>query len=253
MYQVLCNISNTNAPIIFKGALITKLALAENGYNNIERITRDIDANWIGTPPSNEELLQTINASLGAMGENLYAELRREHSDRKSAGIKIISKNTKDELVSMDISIKPVTGSRIYYYGDAKIKGVLPNEILADKICVLSSHLLFRRMKDMVDVYALSNCMRVKISEIFDVCSKKGIKIKGFDEFYSKKSDIEHAYNKLRGVEGKPNFDTIYSYMSEFLRPFEVKNKVDGIWDSNIQKWVFEQKKSMNRINNYLL
>ena len=33
MYQIIGMLSNINAPIVFKGALITKLILKENGYN----------------------------------------------------------------------------------------------------------------------------------------------------------------------------------------------------------------------------
>ena len=44
MYEILAAISNTEVPIIFKGALITKLVLKEQGFDQIERMTRDIDA-----------------------------------------------------------------------------------------------------------------------------------------------------------------------------------------------------------------
>jgi hypothetical protein len=43
-------------------ALITKLILQENDYTAIERQTNDIDANWIGEPPSMEELAQVNQA-----------------------------------------------------------------------------------------------------------------------------------------------------------------------------------------------
>ena len=48
MYRIPGNISNSNAPIIFKGALITKLALEENGYKELERATNDIDGKLKG-------------------------------------------------------------------------------------------------------------------------------------------------------------------------------------------------------------
>lgn len=40
LYSILGNISNTDAPIVFKGALITKLILAEHGYKDINRMTK---------------------------------------------------------------------------------------------------------------------------------------------------------------------------------------------------------------------
>jgi hypothetical protein len=56
MYQILGKVSETNTPIVFKGALVTKLILAENGFTSLERRTVDIDANWTGEPPTMDYL-----------------------------------------------------------------------------------------------------------------------------------------------------------------------------------------------------
>jgi len=60
MYQVISGISDIDAPIVFKGALITKLILKENSYAEMERPTNDIDANWIGEPPTMDELTEVV-------------------------------------------------------------------------------------------------------------------------------------------------------------------------------------------------
>ena len=52
MYDIISKISDMDVPIVFKGALITKLILDEHGYKEIQRMTKDIDANWVGSPPS---------------------------------------------------------------------------------------------------------------------------------------------------------------------------------------------------------
>lgn len=65
MYDILTRISSTDAPIVFKGALITKLILEENQYHDVQRATMDIDGNWIDTPPSMENLSQAIYNALG--------------------------------------------------------------------------------------------------------------------------------------------------------------------------------------------
>ena len=111
MYQVMECISKTDAPIVFKGALITKLVLEENGYSDLKRQTRDIDANWIDSPPSMNTLVETINTSLGDLRNQFYAIAFRAYSDKKSAGISILQNDTDREIISMDISIKPVIGS----------------------------------------------------------------------------------------------------------------------------------------------
>lgn len=52
MYEILGQITTSDIPIVFKGGLITKLILNESGLSSVQRTTKDIDANWIGQPPS---------------------------------------------------------------------------------------------------------------------------------------------------------------------------------------------------------
>jgi len=237
MYQVLGKISEANAPIVFKGALITKLVLAESGYKALDRLTRDIDANWVGAPPSMDTLVNTIQQSLGDMRGRFYAVAIREYEEKKSAGISIRAKGTDKEIMSMDISIKPVIGSRVYHYGEIAIKGVLADEILSDKITVLSQRLVFRRAKDLIDVYALAHCVEVRTADIFNVMKRKSAPVGEFTEFTTRRNDVEHAYNKLQGIEGKPPFDDVYRYLMEFVRPFAQKDKAPRIWNNGSRNW----------------
>jgi hypothetical protein len=236
MYKLLGNISSANAPIIFKGALIKNLVLAEHGYNEIYRETKDIDCNWVDTPPSMNVLVDIINQSLGNLQNEYYATAEREYGEKKSAGINIIKIDTGEEIVLMDISMKPVIGSKIYYYGEMSIKGVLPNEILADKISVLSSNYIFRRTKDMIDIYALSHCIDVQTIEIFDIYEKNKRELQDFNAFLNRKAELEHAYNKLMGVEGKPDFVDIYLYLNKFLNPF-IQRENNKVWNSKTESW----------------
>ncbi len=237
MYQVLGNISEAGIPIVFKGALITKLILAEHRFVLLNRPTIDIDANWLDTPPSMDGLVNTIQQSLGDMQEHFHAVAIREYGENKSAGISIRVKTMDEEVMSMDISIKPVFGSRVYYYGKIGIKGVLPNEILADKITVLSKPVLFRRAKDLIDVYALAHCLEVQTVEIHDLLQSKSAIVGGFTELYSRHDDVKHAYNKLKGIEDKPLFKDVYSYLIKFIYPFALQDKTPRIWNNNTQNW----------------
>jgi len=238
MYQILGKISEVDAPIVFKGALITKLILAENRYTSLERHTKDVDANWIDAPPSMKDLVDTINKSLGDLSSQFYAVAFREYEEKKSAGISIVRNGTDDEIFSMDVSIKPVIGSRTYHYGEMEIRGVLANEILADKISVLSKRIMFRRSKDIIDVYALAHCVKVQTSEIFEIFkSNPNREVGSFDEFYMRRQDVEYAYNKLTGIEGKPNFDVVYSYLENFIQPFAKKDETPKIWNSSRSTW----------------
>jgi hypothetical protein len=49
---------------------------------------------------------------------------------------------------------------------------------------------------------------------------------------------LEHAYNKLNIVKGKPSFEEIYSYLVLFLEPFYKENtKSNSVWDNDKKEW----------------
>ena len=236
MYQVLHNLSSTNQPIVFLGALVTKAILSNNGFEDVLRATRDIDANWIGDKPSMQHLVDVVNDSLKNLPSNYEAIAYRNHDEGVSAGLQVIDKDTGFKVFDIDIDISSVAGVQEYHYGDAIFKGVLPSEILADKLCVLSSRIIFRRTKDLIDIYALSHCVDVSSKDIFDICNSKGNEIKDFDEFYNRKGDLEHSYEKLKGVLGKPNFNEVYVHLDNFVKPF-VNKDTTQYWNHKTKEW----------------
>lgn len=236
MYDILVRISDTDAPLIFKGALITKLILMENDFTELDRATKDIDANWIGSPPTLEELVEIIKISIGDLNEKYNVTGGRESSERKTAGINF-SNQAGDRLFTMDINMWAAgSESREYYWGEGIIRGVIVDEILADKISVLSSTKIFRRAKDLVDVYAFSKCVNIDRHRILTLIEQKGNTLEDFDAFVNRKNDLEHAYNKLHGVENKPEFTEVYENLNLFLKPFINKCSDSLRWDS--RKWV---------------
>ena len=114
----------------------------------------------------------------------------------------------------------------------------MADEILADKVTVLLGMKMFRRLKDLIDVYALAHCVEVRTSDIFEVITIKQLELGGFNEFFTRRNDVEHAYNKLRGVEGKPSFDDVYLYLKRFVYPFAQNDKEPRIWSSKNQTWI---------------
>lgn len=247
MYQILGALSAMGAPFVFKGALITKLVLSENGFVSTERQTKDIDADWVGEPPSMPSLVDTVNQALEAFDGKFLAIATREYTETQTAGLSIIGTATGKEVVAMDIGIRPVIGSRVYYYGEIGIWGVLPTEILADKIAVLSGRYIFRRTKDLFDVYALAHCVRVATSEIYDVQKIKGRSLSDFTEFCTRRQDVEHAYARLRGIEGKPDFDAVYAYLTGFLSPFIQRDEAPRLWSPGTTEWESVPQKNLEK------
>ena len=238
MYQVIGGLSGVDAPLVFKGALITKLILKENSYAELEKPTNDIDANWIGEPPTMVELTEVINRSLIQFGGAIYAEPERTYAPGKSAGIRLIDADSGVKIISMDITIKPVIGHRIYHYGEIAIRGVLPDAVLCDKISVLSGERIFRRAKDVLDVYALANCLEISTADIYSALEKAERALGTFDSFLTRRADLEHAYGKMRGIIGKPEFSSVYSYLEKFLEPFITNDKTPKVWRSDEDLWI---------------
>ena len=48
MYDIMAAIADGNVPFIYKGAMITKLILQENDFDDFACVTQDIDASWSG-------------------------------------------------------------------------------------------------------------------------------------------------------------------------------------------------------------
>ena len=207
MYQIIGSICEMNVPIIFEGALITKLILAENQFTELSRKTVDIDASWIGEPPAMSYLVDILNQSLSTISEDLCAEVKREYEEDTSAGFKIINRNLGKTVTTMDIDIKSTKEGRLYYYGDLTIKGALPTEILSDKIAAISKRTVFRRTKDLIDIYALANCVEIKTIDVYESHQRNNRVLGEFAELLSQQKEINYAFQKLQGIDNKPDFN----------------------------------------------
>ena len=243
MYGILSCVSSEDAPIVFKGGLITKLILEENKCYIGGRQTKDIDANWVGEPPSMQSIIDTLNSALGKLDGQLRAEAYREYDleSGRSAGINLVDANGQT-VVSIDMDIKPFSQNTTYYYGDTSIKGVLADEIIADKVSSVSSEAVYKhRCKDIVDLYALAHCTEINTTNIAEACERNHRTIKDFDGFLNHKDEIEHAYNKLKNIRSKPEFEEVYSYLDNFLQPYISKDLSEKVWKPSQSNWIEER------------
>lgn len=237
MYRIMGKLYEEQVPVVFKGALITKVILKENGYMGPERETIDIDANWTGNPPTMENIVSEINRVLKKIDNDLEAVAERKYNEKQSAGISIISKSLGNEITSMDIDIKPVTATRSYWHGNVSFRGTTVNHIICDKLSALSGTRIFSRAKDMIDIYALSRCVSLQTADIFAVANQTGREIGSFESFLTRMEDMEHAYNKLRRVSDKPPFQDVYTYIKKFILPFKEKSHENLVWSCDKQTW----------------
>jgi hypothetical protein len=117
----------------------------------------------------------------------------------------------QSKITTFDLEINFHERPKTNYYNMAHLTGVTATDIIADKVHVISSHKIFRRAKDLIDLSALIQCIEVNLHDIYaDLRSKRRSLAENFSDFLSRKTDLEHAFNKLTGISNKPSFNEIY-------------------------------------------
>lgn len=124
-------------------------------------------------------------------------------------------------------------------------EGYSVESILVDKLHVLASRKIFRRSKDIYDIYVISKLRSVDLQSVVTSYESKygkerigivfGLDMENLD-------NLEQAYNKLRGIENKPKFIEIYKTVSEFALPIYTyigKSDTPNLsWCTTIRKWI---------------
>ncbi|MCC8029986.1 MAG: nucleotidyl transferase AbiEii/AbiGii toxin family protein [Lachnospiraceae bacterium] len=225
MYEVMKAIYDSGIPIDFKGSMVLKACLLEAGYTEEIRHTVDIDANWYSdTPPSPEQMTDSLQQALRKNGINLTVNLYRMYGKGRSAGFELKDPATDEILFSMDIDVnRPAPPTKIYEIAGFRFRGVSSSQMLADKISVISGDKVFRRIKDIVDLYYISKVIDFETTEILQILKNNDRILGSFNGFLHKQDDLRHAYEKFRftGDVDKPLFDDVYrtvrSYIKEVL------------------------------------
>ena len=236
MYRIMGAVANSGVPLIYKGAMVTKLFLLEHKFSAFSRETQDIDASWAGNRlPTMETLTVALNKALAPLA--MKAIVKREYGDKKSAGFNVVYQNSGELVVSVDIDMRSEKGGRTYQYGDITFLGATVDHILSDKIYILSTEKAYRRAKDAIDVYALSHCVEVRARSILSIWKEYGRTPGTFEAFTSRRADLENAYLKLQRVEPKPDFSVVFSRLRLFLALFVEMSIKNLKWDNNKQLW----------------
>lgn len=164
MYTVMKAIYDSSIPINFKGSMVLKACLLEAGYAEETRHTVDIDANWFSdTPPTGEQMVESLQLAIQKSGIGLNVNLYRMYGEGRSAGFELADSSTGEILFTMDIDVnRPLPETKIYEVEGIKFCGVAPSQMIADKLSVISSDKVFRRIKDVVDLYYMSKVFDFK-------------------------------------------------------------------------------------------
>lgn len=221
MYTVMKALCDSGIPISFKGSMVLKACLLEAGYAKDIRHTVDIDANWYSAAePTAEQMIDSLKSALKKSGIRLNVSLIRMYGRNRSAGFALTDPDTRDLLFTMDLDVnRPVQPTQLYVIDEFTFRGISPSQMLADKVSVVSSEKVFRRIKDVVDLYYLSHVIAFDQAAVTQALANSG-KIQGdFSGFLHRVDDLKHAYEKFRFAGGvnKPPFDELYQKVKAYI------------------------------------
>lgn len=221
MYEVMEAIYDSGIPISFKGSMVLKACLMDVGYHEETRHTVDIDANWNSdVPPIADQMVESLQSAVNKNDIDLEVSLYRMYGDRRSAGFELSDKTTGEILFSMDIDVnRPVAPTKIYEVSGLRFRGVTPLQMIADKISVISTDKVFRRIKDVVDMYYISNVFGFNADDIIQTLKNSNRTLDTFHGFLYRTGELRHSYDKFRfeGGVNKPPFEEVYLTVKTYI------------------------------------
>ena len=229
MYEVMSAIYDSGIPISFKGSMVLKACLMEAGYAEDTRHTVDIDANWNSdTTPSGEQMTESLQSALAKNSLDLDVSIYRMYGEGRSAGFELTERATGEILFSMDIDVnRPIPQTKIYEIEGLRFCGVSPSQMIADKVSAVSTDKVFRRIKDVVDLYYISKVFNFDKADVMQILSDSGRSMDNFNGFLHRADELRHSYEKFRfaGDVNKPPFDEVYQAVKSYLKDVLPKEK----------------------------
>lgn len=221
MYAVMKAIYDSGIPMNFKGSMVLKACLLEAGLTEETRHTVDIDANWYSSaPPTGKQMVDSLQRAIQKSGLNLRVRLYRMYGEGRSAGFELADPDTDEVLFTMDVDVnRPVPPTQIYEVEGVRFRGVSPHQMIADKLFVLSTDKVFRRIKDVVDLYYISKVFTFDMTEVMGTLEHSGRRLEDFHGFLNRTEELKHSYEKFRftGDATKPPFEQVYHCVKAYL------------------------------------
>ena len=231
MYDVMKAIYDSGIPVNFKGSMVLKACLLEAGYSQETRHTVDIDANWYSdTPPTAEQLVESLQKAIDKNRIGLKVSLYRMYGEGRSAGFELTDRDSEEVLFTMDVDVnRPMPPTKIYEVAGVRFCGVTPIQMLSDKVAAISTDKVFRRIKDVVDLYYISHVVPFDRAEVLETLKNSGRDLESFDGFLHRMDELQHSYEKFRfaGDVNKPPFDEVYRTVKTYIKdvlPPELQN-----------------------------
>lgn len=226
LYRVMEELSNAGIPIVFKGAMVLNLVIRENNPSKVERMTRDIDGDWVGEFPRMEEMEKALRNAVKKVDSSLDIQVNRIFGERKSAGFKIVNRSG-EKIASIDLSVRQnrFCSHYISYVNGISITGSSLSKMLSDKIYAISGQNVCRRMKDVLDIYIMSFITKINTDELYQIWKETDRELGNFEAYKTQMAELNEAYNKMKGIRNKPDFTEVYQRVSDIVYELELQKE----------------------------
>ena len=215
-------IYESGIPVNFKGSMVLKAWLMEAGFFEDTRHTVDIDANWhTQTPPTADQMVESLQKAISKSGLDLKIDLYRMYGDGRSAGFELSDRQTGEVLFTMDIDVnRPMPPTKIYEVAGLRFCGVAPIQMISDKVAAISTDKVFRRIKDVVDLYYISHVVPFDRAGILETLESSGRHLDNFNGFLHRAEELQHSYEKFRfsGDVSKKPFEEVYRTVKAYIQ-----------------------------------
>lgn len=226
-------------------ALMTQISL--KGFN-IDRLSKDLDLQIL-----NSNKWEYVISNIDNINKHSKLNITYELIKVKEAGniVKYTVKYNGNSLFSIDANKdpKPYQYDKIKIY-DIKVNFFKPSVMLADKLSSSASSKIYRRTKDLYDIYLLSTIFEFKLPKLVKCINSKRNIDTNHIELYNPRNldDLKRGYNSLKLKEGspKPEFEEVYEKLKYFTYPIYMSLKESNpnrlYW--NKEEWVTKDELS---------
>lgn len=216
---------STNSNFVFKGGVLLYSELRKNKINTI-RYTEDLDMNSL--IDDQDILLQELKYSGLDVAKVNHLPKYNSFSVELTNG------------VDLDIKITETVDVCNYTINGVSFKGMSPYNVMADKLSVVSGDMIFRRTKDLLDIYLWLKMFNFNGLKLSEVITDTGREIKTFSNLSIENHKLIHSYDKLKDVENKPTLSDVVRTVAEFISPLTIGGdfKDNHYWDKERLRWI---------------
>ena len=99
--------------------------------------------------------------------------------------------------------------------------------MISDKVTVISSEKVFRRIKDVVDLYYISHVVPFDRTAVLEILKSSGQKVGNFNGFLHHLEELRHSYDKFRFAPdvSKPPFEEVYRTVKTYIKDILPKER----------------------------